>query len=189
MVVFTAMLTFVLTVTVFAMFAITVFAVLAVFFMVLTMMLAVVFTVVLAMTALFVVVFSVGNNRQGKTENCRQDKGLFHVYNFLVYQSGFRKLPTPYKITTSSKEAFTGKLFVTECIIPAIIAEYCCLYDILCFLMHETVFRADMGRFMRTHIAAPVFPCMDQGFAPFFMRLFTGFGGRDGLRIHDPETS
>ncbi|AHI25500.1 hypothetical protein H845_1556 [Komagataeibacter xylinus E25] len=73
MVVF-AMLTFVLAVLTVTM--------LAVFFMVLVMVLAVMFT----MAALIVVVFSVGNNRQGKAKNCRQEKGLFHIYNFLVYQ-------------------------------------------------------------------------------------------------------
>ncbi|PYD70670.1 hypothetical protein CFR76_04535 [Komagataeibacter swingsii] len=76
MVVF-AMLTFVL-----AVLTVTMLAILAVFFMVLVVVLAVVFT----MAALVVVVFSVGDNRQGKAKNSRQEKGLFHVYNFLVYQ-------------------------------------------------------------------------------------------------------
>ncbi|MBL7235981.1 MAG: hypothetical protein JJK57_05410 [Komagataeibacter hansenii] len=42
---------------------------------------------------------------------------------------------------------------------------------------------------MRPHVATSVFPGMNQGFAPFFMRLFTGFGGGIGFYVHDPETS
>lgn len=44
------------------------------------------------------------------------------------------------------------------------------------FIRHETLISADGRCFMRADVAATVLPCMDQGFAPFFMRLFTGFG-------------
>ncbi|WP_019091585.1 hypothetical protein [Komagataeibacter europaeus] len=91
------MVVFAVLTTVLAMFAITMFAVLtvavftvlAVFFMVLAMMLAVVFAVMLTMATLFVGVFSVGDNRQGKTKDSSQEKGLFHYIQFPILPIGF----------------------------------------------------------------------------------------------------
>ncbi len=76
-------------VVVFAVLTVAVFTVLAVFFMVLAMMLAVVFAVMLTMATLFVGVFSVGDNRQGKTKDSSQEKGLFHYIQFPILPIGF----------------------------------------------------------------------------------------------------
>ncbi|KON65748.1 hypothetical protein KOEU_04350 [Komagataeibacter europaeus] len=76
-------------ITMFAVLTVAVFTVLAVFFMVLAMMLAVVFAVMLTMATLFVGVFSVGDNRQGKTKDSSQEKGLFHYIQFPILPIGF----------------------------------------------------------------------------------------------------